>query len=190
MEYRYKRNQLFRKALPVPNHIRGDVYDCKLSFVDYITYNLEDKVPIACLSFSDRQIVEKFGVETARTLDWSLLEARSREVGDIKEILLRFSKDTEDLNDALYKALNHKLEPQSYSEGMKKKYPNREITIDQNDSLDLQNVKKAFNGGFARLEDIIRYWDYFKDRDLTYALSKDEHNVTKVTDQEVKNFMK
>lgn len=190
MDYKYKRNQFFKKALPVPNHIRGDVYSCKLSFVDYITYDLEGKVPVSCLVEADRQIVEKFGIEKAKTLDWSLLEAPSRGIGDIKEILLRFSKDTEDLNDALYKTLNHKLSPLSYSEGMKKKYPNREIEINPNDSSELENMKRAFNNGHIKLIDIINYWDYFKDRDLTYALISDEYNVTKLTDQEVKNFMK
>ena len=76
MEYRYKRNQIFKKALPVPNHIRGDVYSCRLSFVDYITYDLVGKVPISCLEPSDREIVERFGIEKARKLDWSLLETR------------------------------------------------------------------------------------------------------------------
>lgn len=189
MDYRYKKNQIFRKVLPVPNHIRTDVYDCKLTFVDFIAYNLEDKVPISCLIQTDRDIVEKFGIERAKTLDWSLLEAQTHGVDSIKEILLRFSKETEDLNDALYKALNHKLSPLNYSEGMKKKYPNREIKINENDSMEIQNVKKYFNQGIISLEKIIIYWDYFKDKDLTFALANDSLNTTKLTDKEVKDFM-
>ena len=124
MDYRYKRNQIFKKALPVPNHIKGDVYDCKLSFIDFINYALEDKVPISCLHVSDRQIVQRFGIEKCKKLDWSILSTQTYGKGDIKVILLGLSPETEDLNDALYKALNHKLPPQNYSEGMKKKYPN------------------------------------------------------------------
>ena len=113
MEYRYKRNQILKKALPVPVHIRSDVYRCRLAFVDYIAYDLVDKVPISCLMTADRAIVERFGLEKAKTLDWSLLETSSYGIGDIKEVLLRFSPETEDLNEALYKALNHKLPPRS-----------------------------------------------------------------------------
>ena len=49
MEYRIKKNQIFKKQLPVPSHIRHDVYNCKLNFEDYIKYELEDKIPISCL---------------------------------------------------------------------------------------------------------------------------------------------
>ena len=190
MEYRYKRNQIFKKALPVPNHIRGDVYSCRLSFVDYITYDLVGKVPISCLEPSDREIVERFGIEKARKLDWSLLETRVWGMEDIKEVLLRFSPETEDLNEALYKALNHKLPPRSYSEGMKKRYPNREVKVNKEDDVELEAAKNSFNAGNISLEMIIRYWDHFKNCDLTYVLANDEYNTTKVTDQEVKNFMR
>ena len=190
MDYRYKKTQVFRKLLPVPNHIRLDVYNCKLSFTDYITYKLEDKVPITCLNQIDREIVERFGLKRAKTLDWSLLEVVSRELGDIRVILLSLSPETDDLNDALYKTLNHRLPPQDYSKGMKEKYPNRQVEINSNDSIDVETVKKAFNGGYIKINEIIRYWDYFKDRDLTYVLSHDKENTTKVTDKELKEFMK
>lgn len=190
MDYRYKRNQIFKKALPVPNHIKGDVYDCKLSFIDFINYDLEDKVPISCLHVSDRQIVQRFGIEKCKKLDWSILSTQTYGKGDIKVILLGLSPETEDLNDALYKALNHKLPPQNYSEGMKKKYPNREVTINKDDPDEVKNAKILFNRGEAELPTIIHYWNYFKDCDLTYVLANDPFNTTKVTDQEVKNFMK
>ena len=190
MGYRIKKSQIFNRLLPVPNHIRLDVYNSKLSFTDFITYNLEDKVPISCLDKRDREIVERFGLEKAKTLDWSLLEVFSREVGDIRVILLSLSPETDDLNDVLYKSLSQKLPPQDYSEGMKEKYPNRQIQINSSDNPEVENVKKAFNGGFIRLSEIIRYWDYFKDRDLTYILAHDRENLTKVTDKEFKEFMK
>ena len=96
MGYRIKKSQIFNRLLPVPNHIRLDVYNSKLSFSDFITYNLEDKVPISCLDKRDREIVERFGLEKAKTLDWSLLEVFSREVGDIRVILLSLSPETDD----------------------------------------------------------------------------------------------
>ena len=190
MEYKYKRNQLFKKTLPVPIHIRGDVYSCRLAFVDYIAYDLIGKIPISCLEPSDREIVERFGLEKARKLDWSLLETRVWGLEDIKEVLLRFSPETEDLNEALYKALNHKLPPRSYSEGMKRRYPNREVKVNKDDDVELEAAKASFNAGNISLDLIIRYWEHFKDCDLTYALANDDLNTTKVTDQEVKNFMK
>ncbi len=190
MEYRYKKNQIFKKVLPVPNHIRLDVYDCKLSFHDYMIYQLEDKVPLSCLNVTDRQIVDRFGLDRAKELDWSLIEVVSYRTGDLKTLLLSLSPETEDLNDTLYKALNHKLAPQDYSKGMKKKYPNREIEIINTDSPELKNIKFAFNNGSIQIMDIIRYWDVFKDKDLTYVLSNDKDNNTKITDKEFKEFMK
>lgn len=190
MGYRYKRNQIFNKVLPVPNHIRWDVYNCKLSFIDFMTYKLEDKIPLSCLLPIDRQIVERFGIERAKKLDWSLLEVWSKEAGDLKVLLLSFSKETEDLNDALYKALNHKLSPRDYSEGMKKKYPNRQIEIKETDSVELRNIKSGFNHGQVYIEDLIRYWDHFKDKDLSYALAHSTENTTKITEKELKDFMK
>ena len=38
MEYKYKRWQLFGKRLNVPKNILNDVYNCTLSFYDYIEY--------------------------------------------------------------------------------------------------------------------------------------------------------
>ena len=73
---------------------------------------------------------------------------------------------------------------------MKKKYPNREVTINKDDPDEVKNAKILFNRGEAELPTIIHYWNYFKDCDLTYVLANDPFNTTKVTDQEVKNFMK
>ena len=188
MDYRIKKNQIFKKDLPVPNHIRLDVYACKLTFEDYIKYKLEDKVPISCLIISDREIVERFGLENAKKLDWSILNIGKREVPDIKEILLRISPNTFDINESLYKSLSTKISPQDYSEGMRKKYPNREIAINENDNVDLQNVKRKFNTGKIKLEEIVKYWDYFKDKDFTYVLARSD-NEPKITNEELKEFM-
>ena len=189
MEYRIKKNQIFKKQLPVPSHIRHDVYNCKLNFEDYIKYELEGKIPISCLRISDRMIVERFGIERAKQLDWSLLNIAKREVEDIKDVLLRIAPDTLDINDALYKSLNTKLAPENYTEGMRKKYPNREAKINENDSIELQTAKKLYNAGRIDLEYIIKFWDHFKDKDLTFALINDKNNSQRVTDDELKSFM-
>ena len=189
MEYRIKKNQIFKKQLPVPSHIRHDVYNCKLNFEDYIKYELEDKIPISCLRLSDRMIVERFGIEKAKQLDWSLLNIAKREVEDIKDVLLRIAPDTLDINDALYKSLNTKLAPENYTEGMRKKYPNREVKINENDSIELQTAKNRFNAGSIDFETIIMFWDHFKNKDLTFVLINDKENLQRVTDSELKSFM-
>ena len=73
MNYRYKRTQIFRKKLDVPKDIINKVYNCTLYFTDFIEYELDDKIPISCICNQDRIIVEKFGIDKCRTLDWELI---------------------------------------------------------------------------------------------------------------------
>jgi len=61
MDYKYKRGQIFGKRLKVPKNILAGVYNCTLSFSEFMEYELEDKIPITCLAIEDRQIVQKFG---------------------------------------------------------------------------------------------------------------------------------
>lgn len=70
MKYKYRRGQIFGKRLPVPKTIRNKVYDCALSFNEFVKYELDDKIPISCIIESDRKIVEKFGIDKCKKLDY------------------------------------------------------------------------------------------------------------------------
>ena len=73
MNYKYQRRQIFGKRLKVPKDILNKVYNCYLSFNEFIEYQLEDKIPISCIKESDRRIVSKFGIDKCRELDWKLI---------------------------------------------------------------------------------------------------------------------
>ena len=75
MDYKYQRRQIFGKRLKVPKHILNKVYNCTLSFNEFIEYQLDDKIPISCIIESDRIIVEKFGIDRCKELDWELINA-------------------------------------------------------------------------------------------------------------------
>ena len=112
MQYKYSKKQLFGKRLKVPKDILKQVYDCNLSFEDFIKYNLEDKIPISCLKIPDRKIVERFGIEKSKTLDWELLSKNPStytrnnkpDFLRVSEALLQIEPDVVDFNKALYEA--------------------------------------------------------------------------------------
>ena len=76
MDYKYQRRQIFGKRLKVPVRILYKVYNCTLSFNEYIEYQLDDKIPTSCIIESDRKILEKFGIDKCKELDWELLNKR------------------------------------------------------------------------------------------------------------------
>ena len=49
MDYKYQRRQIFGKRLKVPKLILYKVYNCTLSFNEYIEYQLDDKIPTSCI---------------------------------------------------------------------------------------------------------------------------------------------
>ena len=103
MKYKYQKRQIFGKRLKVPKYILLRVYDCTLSFSEFIEYELDDKIPIACLNELDRNIVEKFGVEKAKTLDWELLNKQVYYNNiNFKELLISLDASVEELNTSLY----------------------------------------------------------------------------------------
>ena len=69
MDYKYQRKQIFGKRLKVPKGILNKVYKCRLSFNEFIEYQLDDKIPTSCIKESDRKIVEKFGINKCKELD-------------------------------------------------------------------------------------------------------------------------
>lgn len=113
MNYKYKKRQIFGKRLKVPKNILSKVYNSTLSFSEFIEYELEDKIPISCLLESQRQIVEKVGIEKAKTIEWELIS----------------------------------------------------------------------------LKDLVRNWDLYKDKDLSYCLQNDYFNKFNITDNQLKEFM-
>lgn len=103
MNYKYQKRQIFGKRLKVPKNILSRVYNCTLSFSEFVEYGLDDKIPITCLNESDRQIVEKFGIEKAKTLDWELLSKRVYYNNiNFRELLMNIDISVEDLNTSLY----------------------------------------------------------------------------------------
>ena len=70
MKWRYKRSQIFRKRLSVPSEVEQSIYNSQLPLEQYISFDLMDKVPISCITPEDRKIVEKFGIEKVKQLDW------------------------------------------------------------------------------------------------------------------------
>ena len=59
MNYRYKRYQIFRKKLNVPDDVLERIYNGELSSREYIEYDLFDKIPFSCVKVSERRILFK-----------------------------------------------------------------------------------------------------------------------------------
>lgn len=189
MNYKYKKRQIFGKRLKVPKYILSGVYNSTLSFSEYIEYELDDKVPISCLNVQDRMIVERFGLERAKELDWELLNKNIYYITfGLKDTLLSFDINTKDLNMALYEFCKDEIRPGDYSNRMKEIYKDRLVTEDNIDS-ELMYLVRSFNEARCSLDDIIINWNLFKDKDLTSCLLNDYRNKEKVTNDEVKNFM-
>lgn len=123
MKYKYRKGQIFGKKLIVPSNILAKVYNCTLSFSEFIEYELADKIPITCLREVDRQIVEKFGIEKTKNLDWELLNKSKYSYKiNFKELLMRMNPSEEDLNRNLYELVKDQMKPSDYTSGMKAIY--------------------------------------------------------------------
>ena len=92
MEYRYKKGQLFKKKLDVPKKILDKVYNHTLSLDEFYKYQLDDKIPISCIIDADRRIIEKFGIEKCRNLDFDLLDYMLRNASKYDLKLLKCAK--------------------------------------------------------------------------------------------------
>ena len=182
MKYKYNKRQLIGKKLEVPKRILEKIYQCTLSFPEWIEYDLVDKIPTTCLLEEDKKIVERFHIEKAKTLDWELLNKRITDtIVNIKELILKVDPSKEDLNGELYELVKNHISPNDYSSLMKEKYQER--------ILEEQPFLNDFNKGNLSLEKILINWDTFKNKDLTNCLLKDKQNTTHLTNEEVKNFM-
>ena len=189
VKYKYQKRQIFGKRLKVPKFILSRVYNCTLSFSEFVEYELDDKIPITCLNELDRHIVEKFGFEKAKTLDWELLSKRVLYNNiDFRELLMSVDASVQELNISLYELVKDQIKPSDYSSRMREVYKNRLFEISQdNDDNYIEKIK--FNNGEISLEDLVRNWDLYKDKDLSYCLQNDKHNEFNITNSQLKDFM-
>ena len=135
MDYKYQRRQIFGKRLKVPKYILDKVYNCTLSFNEFIEYQLDDKIPTSCIIESDRKIVEKFGIDKCKDLDWGLINKRIYDNNiSFRDILMSIDSQTEVINHALYELVKNKIKPSDYSPKMAEIYSDRlfEIPIIEN----------------------------------------------------------
>lgn len=189
MDYKYKKGQVFGKRLKVPKFIRRKVYDCSISFSEYIEFHLEDKVPISCIRDKERKIVERFGIEKCKKLNCKLIDDLRFQGIDAFELLMSIDKDTDDINLALYELLKDKIRPSDYCDEMKELYSDRLIEINEDESFFRQEFLMDFNRGALSIPQIIGNWDTFKEKDLSYCLLHDSNNTVNITDSALKNFM-
>lgn len=190
MRYKYQRTQIFRKKLDLPKDILFKVYNCTLLFSEFIEYKLDDKIPITCLDVRDRQIVEKFGLEKAKQLDWELLDyGIYNGENDLKKIIMSFDENIQNLNETLYEMIKDQMKPSDYSSSMKEFYKDRILPILEGDSDDLRSQKWKFNHGELSLKELIFNWDLYKDKDLSYCLIRDRNNEFGISDNQLKQFM-
>lgn len=190
MEYKYQKRQLFGKRLKVPKNILTKVYNSALTFNEFIDYELDDKIPTSCLTPSDRQIVERFGLERAKTLDWELLNKHHYYITtNFKELIMTISPSETDINAAFYELVKDQIRPSDYSMGMKKTYPNRVFVLPTPKEDSIYFEMQRFNNGNASLVDIIRNWSLYQSKDLSYCLQNDANNGFNITNEQLKEFM-
>ena len=198
MNYKYQRRQIFGKRLKVPKYILNKVYNCTLSFNEFIEYQLDDKIPTSCIIESDRRIVEKFGIDKCKELDWELINKRiyNKEI-NFRDILMSIDSQTDDINLALYELVKNQIKPSDYSSKMSEMYSDRLFEIPQIENYEtydysesrLRSLKSNFNDGKVSLKEIISNWELFKDKDLSFCLLNDENNKNNIIDSSLKEFM-
>ena len=191
MGYKYQKRQIFGKRLKVPRYILNKVYHCTLLFNEFIEFQLDDKIPTSCIIESDRRIVEKFGIDRCKELDWELINKQFYYNKDLnfREILMSIDSQTTDINLALYELVKDQIKPIDYSSKMKEIYLDRLFDVSQNNDENLGYIINAFNRGEVGLKEIIYNWELFKDKDLSYCLLKDSANENHITDTMLKEFM-
>lgn len=190
MKYKYQKKQIFGKKLKVPEDILNKVYNCTLSFNEFIEYGLDDKIPTFCLIDTDKAIVEKFGIEKAKIFDWELLNnIRSRLNADDMERLMEVELSVEDINLRFYEIAKDLISPSAYSSRMREVYSDRLFDLSQDSDDQFIDDKKRFNNGAVSLKEIVDNWSLYKDKDLSYCLSNDPNNTGNIKSHELKQFM-
>lgn len=178
MDYRLKRNQIFKKKLPVPKEIQEQVYSKTLKMEDYIKYDLVDKVPIEHIYWQDRAVVERFSAEKLKQLDF---EMYNKNTSRYSSILLMISPDVSDLNNAFYKQIMECstkgvdydsgpyvpiLGPEDVTPTLLEKM--HEYFVEDVDII--PELKDKFYNGNLTLFDLVNNWDIFKNKNVTGKL--------------------
>ena len=191
MNYKYRKQQIFGKRLNVPKNILDKVYSSSLSFDEFIDYQLDDKIPISCIRYSDRKIVEKFGIDKCRGLDWELINNPMLILHiDIRDALMSIDSQIEDINKTLYESVKNQISPKEYSSKMRELYPNMLFDVSKINDNNLKELAIDFNNGLSiDLKRIIDNWKLFKEKDLSYCLQIDKQNKNNITTSMVEEFM-
>ena len=178
MEYRVKRSQIFRKKLPVPKEIQEHVYNKTLTIEDYIKYDLIDKVPVECIYIHDRKVVERFGGEKLKQLDFEMYNKNTSRYGSV---LMLIDPEVSDLNMAFYQKImecstngveNYGsvyvpiLKAEDVTPALLEKM-SQYFVEDVDISSDL---KEKFYRGDLTLFDLVNNWDIFKNKVITGKL--------------------
>ena len=188
MNYKYKRGQIFGKRLNVPRSVLDRVYRNSCTYSDFVDYELFDKIPTSCMRKPDITILNKFGKDICDNLDWEII---SNTNGDmyVFDVVMSLNPNTKDINLALYEKIKDRIRLSDYSTKMRELFSDRFIDYTE-DMLDRYGpIIDDFNYGKASLSTMVKNWDLFKDRDLSYCLLHDKANEKHVTDAMVKNFM-
>ena len=191
MNYKYQRRQIFGKRLKVPKDILNKVYNCYLSFNEFIEYQLEDKIPISCIKESDRRIVSKFGIDKCRELDWELINKSLYYNNNInfRDILMSIDSKTEDINNTLYELVKNQIRSRDYTSKMREVYANRLFDISQISDTNTRRIMNEFNDGKTTLKEMVSNWNLFKNKDLDFCLLNDNENQNHITSTMLKEFM-
>ena len=201
--------QIFKPNLPVPKEVREAVYKNSLSFDDYIKYDLVDKVPTSVLQQDDhkkmdRFLVEKFGVEKVKNLDWEFLN----KLGDykFKKVLEKMDGNSADINKSLYQvALDEVgLEERQITDGFVKHFPwlaelenmegkeGDEATEASIKNRNIKNISLDYHKGKLSLYQITENWDLLKDKDLSNNSGQTVQvggETLTITEQNIKDLM-
>ena len=191
MNYKYQRRQIFGKRLKVPKDILNKVYNCYLSFNEFIEYQLEDKIPISCIKESDRRIVSKFGIDKCRELDWELINKSLYYNNNInfRDILMSIDSKTEDINNTLYELVKNQIRSRDYTSKMREVYANRLFDISQISDTNTRRIMNEFNDVKTTLKEMLSNWNLFKNKDLDFCLLNDNENQNHITSTILKEFM-
>ena len=104
MNYKYRRGQLFGKRLDVPKDVLGRVYRNICTYNDFVKYGLFDKIPTSCMRRPDIDILNKFGNDRCKSLDWELINRSFRNIV-IADMIMSLDPETKDINLAIYEQI-------------------------------------------------------------------------------------
>ena len=187
-KYKYKKGQIFGKKLPVPDDIIKHVYNKDLSLRYFLEYELYDKIPISCLTNEARRVVEEFGIEKLKQIDVEFLKLISNsfdsyhlddyEYFDDKIYWMKYSASVEDINEKLYDSFKWLIHPSQLPDKVKQIYKDslfyspEELERIGHLGDDYEGVPRITEQEGPMIEDLIRGWDVYKDKDLNYFLNK------------------